>query len=227
MNMNKAAIAKRLRRLDACAVSDALDKLELPGSTTGLSQLATTGRIVGAVVTFSLARADAGHPPPAVPRHLGTTAIESSEPGDVIVVSAPADTVAGSWGGILSLGAKVKGVAGVVSDGFIRDVDEARQLDFPVWGRAATTRTARGRVMEIGTNVPVTVAGVKVEPGDWVIADGSGAVFIAGAHIERVLDAAETIVAREAAMAKDLLAGQRITEVMGANYEHMLKKEDQ
>ena len=56
-----------------------------------------------------------------------------------------------------------------------------------------------------------------------MIADGSAVVFIEPEHIEQVLAAAESIAAREAAMAQALRAGQRITEVMGANYEHMLK----
>jgi regulator of RNase E activity RraA len=56
-----------------------------------------------------------------------------------------------------------------------------------------------------------------------VIADASGAVFIAAADIERVLKAAEMIVGREAAMAQALRAGQPVSQVMGADYEHMLK----
>lgn len=62
-----------------------------------------------------------------------------------------------------------------------------------------------------------------MNPGDYVLADGSGVVFIKPADIERVLEAAEFVAAREAAMAQALREGRPITEVMGANYEHMLK----
>ena len=62
-----------------------------------------------------------------------------------------------------------------------------------------------------------------MQPGDYVIADRSAVIFIAERDIERVLDAAETIVAKEAAMAKAILAGTPIGDVMGGNYEHMLK----
>jgi len=55
------------------------------------------------------------------------------------------------------------------------------------------------------------------------IADASGVAFIPAADIERVLDAAELIAGREAAMAKALLAGTPIPDVMGADYEHMLR----
>jgi regulator of RNase E activity RraA len=64
---------------------------------------------------------------------------------------------------------------------------------------------------------------VIVNPEDYVIADGSAVIFIAPEHIEQVLAAAEAIAQREAAMAQALRAGRPITEVMGANYEHMLK----
>ena len=56
-----------------------------------------------------------------------------------------------------------------------------------------------------------------------MLADRSAVIFIAAAHIERVLDAAEAIVAKEAAMAKAILGGTPIGEVMGGNYEHMLE----
>lgn len=213
---------ERLRKLDACAVSDALDKLGLAGAVNGLPQRASARRIAGRVVTVKLVKA--GDAPAAVgpPRHLGTTAVETAGPDDVIVVEQRTGIEAGSWGGILSLGAKLRGIAGVVADGPVRDIDEARQYDLPVFCAALTARTARGRVAEAGTNVPVTIRDHPVAPGDYVIADNSAVVFIAAADIERVLAAAEQIAAREAAMAKALQAGKPITEVMGANYENML-----
>lgn len=214
---------KRLQRLDCCAVSDAMDKLGLHGTVSGLAQLATTRRIAGRVVTYRLVPAAEAPPATGAPRHLGTTAVEAAQPGDVIVVEQRTGLDAGSWGGILSLGAKVRQVAGVIADGPVRDIDEARSLDFPVYGRSATARTARGRVAEAETNGPVTIGDVRVEPGDYVIADASGVVFIPAAQIERLLEAAEMIAGREAAMARALLAGRPISQVMGADYEHMLR----
>lgn len=214
------AATERLARLDCCAVSDALDKLALSGVVSGLPRLSGSGRIAGRVVTMKLGT---GAPPPGPTRHLGTTALEAASPGDVIVVEQKSGVEAGSWGGILTLGAKLRGVAGVIADGPVRDIDEAKGFDFPVFARACTARTARGRVVELATNGPVEIGTVTVHPGDYVIADGSGVVFIRAEDIERVLEAAEFIAAREAAMAAALRAGRPITEVMGANYEHMLK----
>lgn len=214
---------KRLQRLDVCAVSDAMDKLGLPPSVSGLTQQSTQQRIAGRVVTYKLVPAAQVPPHEGAPRHLGTTAIEAAQPGDVIVIEQRTGLDAGSWGGILSLAAKLRQVAGVVVDGPVRDIDEARAYDFPVYARGLTARTARARVAEAFTNQPVRIGEVTVCPGDFVIADASGAVFIAAADIDRVLQAAEMIVGREAAMAQALRAGQPVSQVMGADYEHMLK----
>src|SRR5688500_4987475 len=165
-------ITTRLAQLDACAVSDALDKLGLPGAVTGLQRLSSTRRISGRVLTVKMERAE-GHPPAA--RHLATTAVEAAQPGDVIVM------------------------------------EQRTGL--------ATARTARGRIVETGTNVPITVGDVTVTPGDFVVADGSAVVFIARNDIDRVLEAAEAVAARERAMVAALREGTPISEVMGRNYE--------
>ena len=220
---------QRLRRLDACAVSDALDKLGLPGAITGLP-LRSAGpggnsRIAGRAITMKVGP---GQPPPGPPKHLGCSAIEQGGPDDIIVVEQRSGLEAGCWGGLLTLGAKLRGIAGVVADGPLRDVDEAIAYEFPIYSRSLTSRTARGRVVELGTQVPVTIGAeqggqVTVQPGDYVLADRSAVIFIAAADIERVLEAAETIGAKEAAMAKAILSGTPIGAVMGGNYEHMLE----
>ena len=211
---------QRLARIDCCAVSDALDKLKLPGVVSGLPQLSGARRITGRAVTMKLG---VGTPKPGPVRHLGTTAVESAQPGDVIVIEQRSGVEAGSWGGILTLGAKLRGVSGVVSDGLVRDIDEARGYDFPVFARGCTARTARGRLVEMANNEPVMIGDTLVSGGDYVTADGSAVIFIKPENIDQVLEAAEYIAAREAAMMKALRAGRPITEVMGANYEHMLK----
>ena len=214
-------IQPRLAQLDACAVSDALDRLGLRGAVTGITRLTTTRRICGRVLTVKMEKDD-GRPPAS--RHLATTAIEAAAPGDVIVMEQRSGVDAACWGGNLSLGAKMRQVAGVIVDGPARDIDEARDYDFPVFARSATSRTARGRIIETGTNVPITVGDVTVSPGDYVVADASAVVFIAEADIERVLDAADMVAARERAMVEALRAGTPISQVMGITYETLLKK---
>ena len=166
----------RLLQLDTCAVSDAIDKLGLPSAVTGIVRLSTDRRIAGRVLTVKLDRAE-GRPPSG--RHLCTAAIELARPGDVIVVEQRTGLDAASWGGTLSLGARMRGVAGAIVEGPARDIDESRELDFPVFARSHTAHTARGRIVEVATGEPITVGDVTVTPGDYVIADGTAVAFVA------------------------------------------------
>jgi regulator of RNase E activity RraA len=212
--------AARLNRIDTCAVSDALDRLGLASAVTGIARLSTDKRIAGRVHTVKL---EAGEGRTSK-RHLCTAAIEAASAGDVIVVEQRTGLDAASWGGNLSIGAQMRGVAGVIVEGPARDIDESRGLGFPVFARNATARTARGLIVETATNEPITVGDVTVNPGDFVVADASAIVFIPAGEMERVLEAAEAIVAKEQAMAEALRQGTPISQVMGASYEHMLKK---
>ena len=211
----------RLARLDACAVSDALDQLGLPPSVTGLAPRAARGRISGEVITVKLI---AGKPPEGTtPRHLCTTAIDMAAAGQVIVVEQRTGIECAGWGGILSNAARGRGISGVIVEGLARDVDEAAEIGFPVYARGCTARTARGRIYESATGEPISVGEATVATGDWVVADGSGAAFIPAARIEDVLTAAERIASREAGMTKAVLAGHPVASVMGGAYEHLLE----
>jgi regulator of RNase E activity RraA len=212
-------VVGRLRRLDACAVSDALDKLKLGGVVNGVPQQSGEGRIAGRVVTVKLGMGD---PPQGKPRHLGTTAVEIAGPDDIIVIEQHVNREAACWGGLLSLGASIRRIAGVIADGPVRDIDEARALHFPIFARNLTAKTARGRIVELGTNLPIRFEGVILNPGDYALADSSAVIFIAGAEIGRVLDAAEAIASKEEAMANAVRSGEAIGTVMGGNYERML-----
>ena len=222
------ALVARLLRLDTCAASDALDRLGLTGVVLGIAPMSPPAKIGGRVVTIRLvdrtaANLPAGQAGAQTARHLGTAAIEAAQPGDVIVIEHGRLDAAG-WGGILSAAAKKKGIAGVVCEGAVRDIDEARELGFPVFARAAVPLTARGRVVEESFNRPVRVGGIDVSPGDLVLADGSGVVFIAASKAKGVIEAAEAIAAREAKMKTAVLAGDRVSQVMGRDYETMLQR---
>jgi regulator of RNase E activity RraA len=219
--MVDAKTIESLLRFDSCTVSDALDKLGLPGAVCGLAPLTTVGkRVAGRAVTVKL-----GAPLEGLPkRHLGAGAVMASQPGDIIVVEHRGRTDVSGWGGLLSRGAVGKGVAAVIVDGACRDVDESRELGLPVFARNTVPVTARGRIAEHDFNCPVTIAGIAVYPGDWLVADGSGVVFIPAARLEEVIGVAEEVLARETLMARAIDAGEPIGEVMGASYEDMLRK---
>lgn len=214
-------LVKRLAQLDSCAVSDALDHLTIPGVLLGLHALTVPRRIVGRVVTVQLEAADNRIPT----RHLGTAAVDASGPREVIVVAHGGRLDVSGWGGLLSLGAVRNGIEGIIVDGACRDVDESRELGLPIYARASVPITARGRVMETAWNEPVTMGNLQVAPGDLVIADGSGVVFLQAAHAEAIITTAEQIASKERAMAAAIRAGHSMTEVMGASYEELLKQD--
>jgi regulator of RNase E activity RraA len=203
-------LVERLAALDTCAVSDALDHLGLPGATVGIRPLWACPKIVGRAVTVKVVPAGATKPA----AHLATPAIEAAAPGDVIVVDNAGRIDVSSWGDILSNASKTKGLAGVVIDGACRDIDGSREAGFPVYGRAVVPVTARSRVVQESFNQPVRVAGVDVRPGDLVIADGSGTVFVPSARAEDVVSAAERLAAKEAAMIAAVRAGRSVVDVM-------------
>ena len=213
-------IAARLMALDTCAVSDALDKLGLPGAVIGVGALTGPARVAGKVVTTKL-----GAPLPNLPkRHLGAGAVMAAERGDVIVVEHRGRLDVSGWGGLLSRGAVQRGVAAVLVDGACRDIDESRALGLPVFARAAVPVTARGRIAEHSFQEPITFGNVAVKPGDYVFADSSGVVFVDQTRAEEIVATAEDIFAREAAMAAAIDRGEPIGEVMAGNYEDMLRK---
>jgi regulator of RNase E activity RraA len=209
----------RLSKLDSCAVSDALDRLGLKGSVLGISPLWPCPRVVGRCVTVKIKPAGLEKSK----QHLCTSAIAVASPTDVIVVDNGGRIDVAAWGGLLSLAAQIKQLGGVIVDGACRDVDESRELKFPVFARAAVQVTARGRIMQQAYNEEIEFAGVQVHPGDLVIADGSGVVFIPRAKEAEVLAQAEALAQREAAMADAIRGGRSIVEVMETmGYESML-----
>ena len=215
-------VLSRLARLDTCVVSDALDKLGLPGVAAGLSRLATDRKLAGQILTVKLESADGR----MAERHLCTAAIEAAHAGNILVVEHHSRTDCAGWGGLLSRAAMVKGIPGVIVDGLCRDIDESRELGFTVFARGVIPTTARGRVIETGFNSPITVDSVVVHPGDWVIADGSGVVFLAQENVEAILAQAEQLVSREATLLKDIENGIPVSQVMSRTYEHMTRKEE-
>jgi 4-hydroxy-4-methyl-2-oxoglutarate aldolase len=214
-------LRSRLARLDSCVASDALDRLGLTGVVGGLMRLSTEKKLAGRVLTVKLESAIGR----LADRHLCTAAIEAAEPGNIIVVEHHSRTDCAGWGGLLSKAALVRGIPGVIVDGLCRDIDESRELGFAVFARGVIPVTARGRIIETGFNCEITVGSVTVHPGDWVIADGSGIVFLSPDNVEAVITQAEHLLAREASLLRDIQAGLPVSKVMSRTYEHMTQKD--
>jgi regulator of RNase E activity RraA len=209
--VNATDLVARLRRLDTCAVSDALDTLGLGGATVGIRPLWPVRRVTVGVVRTVTAGPAATSGPAA---HIAAGAIDAAEAGDVLVIANSARTDVSCWGGILTVAARRRGIAGVVIDGACRDIAESEALELPVYGRAVVPVSARGRIVQLATGEPVEFAGVTVHQGDLVVADRNGVAFVRPADAASVVDLAERIVEREKAMAEQVGSGSPVTAVM-------------
>lgn len=140
--------------------------------------------------------------------------LDTVEPGDVVVLSAPEPWSAALVGELLALQARTRGAAALLVDGPVRDVDELVALGLPVWARSVC---AAGPAKDVPgeLQVPVAVGGVLIRPGDLVVLDGDGAVVVPGARGAEVLAAAETRHADELRLQERLAAGESTLAAMG------------
>ena len=210
MNSSKSTLLAAFLQLDSAAVSDALDALGLPPGQGGFAPVWGTPKIAGFAVTVQLEP----HRPGPSGAHIGATAVAEATDTDLIVVNNSGRTDVSCWGGLLSLGAQLNGVRGVVADGVCRDVNEARELGFPVFSKGSIPATARGRLRQRSTGEPVALGKVTVNPGDLVFADETGVVVVPAEHLNEVLEKAQAVSQREAAIAADLRAGVPLHEAM-------------
>jgi len=139
--------------------------------------------------------------------------IDAAQRGDVIVVDGGGCRYS-TWGGMASLAAKLKGVAGLVVDGAVRDLEEMVAFEFSVFTRHIVPTTGRTRLKVEAINVPVTAGGVPVNPGDIVVADGSGVVVIPPGQAREITDYALKCQRDDEATMKDLRAGMTFSEAM-------------
>jgi regulator of RNase E activity RraA len=134
-------------------------------------------------------------------------ALEFCRPGDVLVIDAGGDLNNAVVGGILSFYAAHIGVVGVVIDGAIRDVAEVRAREFPVYARGVTHRGPyKDGPGEI--NVPVSVGGMVVNPGDIVVGDQDGLMAFAPDEAALLIEKAHAHLATEAETIRAMKEGR-------------------
>jgi regulator of RNase E activity RraA len=173
----------------AAAVSDVLDtlgyRLTVPASR--ITPLHDGRPAVGRAITLrylpTRGPADAAD---EVGRLAHRTLFDIAAPGDVAVLGVAAGIISSLLGGRAVAAARDAGLAGIIVDGAVRDVDEIVAQGLPVWAAARTAETGRGRVEAIEINGPLAVGGVQVVPGDIVVADASGIAFVPTAVFDEV-----------------------------------------
>jgi 4-hydroxy-4-methyl-2-oxoglutarate aldolase len=140
-------------------------------------------------------------------------AVAIAEPGSVLVASAERYQYAGAWGEFLSVAAQARGIAGLVIDGAVRDMEAITERRFPVFSRGLAIGACKKE--QIGTlQEPIDLGGVIVRSGDIVVGTGDGVVVLDVATIEQVLRSAIARRERESEIFRQLQAGKTTIEIL-------------
>lgn len=173
-----ALLAKARKHLFVAVVSDTLDALGHMGQA-----LAPNVRPLDERLSF-LGRARTGmyremfHVQPGNPYALEIRLIDDLRKGEVAVLACSGNPRIAPWGGLLSTASKARGAAACVTDGLVRDIQHIRSMKFPVFAAGIGPLDSKGRGIVAEIDVPVEIAGVRVEPGDLVFGDADGVVVI-------------------------------------------------
>lgn len=211
MTIPAGELCERFRRLYVPAICDALYRLGLPEKVlpSGLRPLLPEHRIAGVAYTIL------GRPiEPAVGWEAGIERIASylrvfeELPRLSVLVSVNPGSEVGHFGELTANAARARGCAGVVLDGNLRDVAGLRDIGFQVFYRDLSPLNAIGRWEMEASQVPVSIDGVTVRPGDVVVGEFDGLVVVPGDQAEMVLETAEGIVGSETDVRREMRAGE-------------------
>ncbi len=197
--MDKMLI-ESFRRVAIASVADAVEKICGSRGYLGpaIAPRTSERKIAGPAVTVLEEPAeDAGPPTHAL------ELIDAADPGSVMVIATGGHADVAVWGGLMTAGAVANGLEAAILDACLRDVTEIkRDFGFSVFARGSCPGTTVGRVRTVASQVPVTLDGVTVNPGDIVVGDTDGVVIVPQAKATEVLAMAQEIDEREMEQAK-------------------------
>ncbi len=200
-------------------LSDILDAMGLTGAVPGsvLKPVLAGKKIAGPAVTLKYVPerttpAQSFHDR-AKAKLADRDAYALTEPGDIVVIDGAGMAEVSAMGGLSTTVAKSYGLAGNIVDCGVRDVAEMRSLDYPVWSRGITPITGKFRFEALEINGPIVCAGVQVFPGDLVVADDTGVVFVPREHIPEVIRRAVEASTKEETLIKALEKGSSLGEI--------------
>lgn len=183
------------------SVSDAVELVTGKNGTMWHDMKLVNGTpIVGRAVTTLVKPASPEQATPALSTKHSVEMIDNAEPGEVGVIVMEGTLDIAAMGNLMATAAKVRGMAGVVLDGAIRDVWDIRRMGLTVYARSISPRTAVGHYATVAKNIPVECGGVTVRPGDIIVADEDGVVVVPRERAEEVLKKAQEIDDRERGM---------------------------
>ncbi|TFD08186.1 4-carboxy-4-hydroxy-2-oxoadipate aldolase/oxaloacetate decarboxylase [Cryobacterium sp. TMT1-66-1] len=170
---------------------------------SGITPIQRGTRVSGTAVTVTVAPGD---------NTTIAVAVEQCQEGDLLVVAPTAPCDMGYFGDLLAASLKARGVRGLVIDAGVRDVADLRKMGFPVWSRHVSAEgTTKGNLGDV--NVPISIAGQIVRPGDAVLADDDGVVIVSRATVAEVVVAAQRREEKEALSRGRYLTGEIALDV--------------
>jgi regulator of RNase E activity RraA len=183
------------------SVSDAVELVTGKNGTMRHDMKLVTGKpMVGRAVTALAKPAPPEGATPALATKHSVEMIDAANPGEVGVIVMEGTLDIAAMGNLMGTAAVVRGMAGMVLDGAIRDVWDIRRMGLTVYARSSTPRTAVGHYATVARNVPVECAGVTVRPGDIMVGDEDGVVVVPQERAQEVLKKAQEIDDRERGM---------------------------
>lgn len=198
-------LLREFAALDTACISDAMDRLGIVGGLLGIHEVVPGTRLCGQAFTVHYTAC-------GVVRGTVGDFIDDVEPGQVVVIDNSGRLDCTVWGDIMSLYATEHKLGGTVIDGVCRDVDLIRELNYPIFTKSTYMVTGKDRVFVDRIEVPVTVSGVQVAPGDLIVADGSGALVVPLSRCREVLAVAKEIEAKEELIKEAVRAGSPLKD---------------
>lgn len=180
------------RTVEVASVADAMEQLygQRAYMSHDMRPLSAT-KFAGPAVTVMLKKEEHKEGAPASQGMLA--AIDTAAPGSVYVMVLEDGLDFAGIGGLMATAMKYRGLTGAVIDASVRDTPQIRKLQFPVFSRGVAPSTTINHYRFVGSNVPVTCAGVKVNPGDIVVADEDGVAVVPRAKAPEVLKKAQEL----------------------------------
>ncbi|NWC95867.1 MULTISPECIES: RraA family protein [unclassified Pseudomonas] len=204
--------------LDTPGVSDALDKLGLPGQCLGIMPLDNYRQVVVGPA-FTVRYVSASTPPGTVGDFVDDVA-----EGDVVVIDNDGRTDCTVWGDIMTQYAGSQRIAATVIDGVCRDVSKALGDGYPLFTKGRFMRTGKDRVEVASVNQPVSIGQARVCARDIVVADANGVVIVPRDRAHEVAACARSIEAVEARIRALLDEGKSLREARAALGYHTLQR---
>jgi len=180
------------RYVEVASVADAMEQLYgQKGYMSHEMRPLATSKFAGPAVTVLLKKEE--HKEGSKASEGMLDAIDTAKPGSVYVMVLEDGADYAGIGGLMATAMKYRGLAGAIIDGSVRDTPQIRRLQFPVFSRGVVPSTTINHYRFAGMNVPVTCAGVRVNPGDIVTADEDGVAVVPRARADEVLKKAQAL----------------------------------